>query len=69
MQYDLASWLKICDFEYCNFYGRNLYAKDLMYSYHQSVLPKGRSFTANAGTKVAVLPKAGIPLQIQEPRL
>ena len=24
---------------------------------HQSVLPKGRSFTANSGTKAAVLPK------------
>ena len=34
-----------------------------------SVLPKGRSFTASAGTKVAVLPKAGLPLQTQEPRL
>ena len=25
--------------------------------HHQSVLPKGRSFTANSGTKAAVLPK------------
>ena len=33
-----------------------------------SVLPKGRSFTENAGTKVAVLPKAGLPLQTQELR-
>ena len=30
---------------------------------------QGRSFTANAGIKVAVLPKAGFPLQTQEPRL
>ena len=37
--------------------------------HHQSVLPKGRSFSANAGTKVAVLPKTGLPSQIQEPRL
>ena len=37
--------------------------------HHQSVLPKDRSFTASAGTKVAVLPKAGLPPQIQEPRL
>ena len=33
-----------------------------------SVLPKGRSFTANSGTKAAILPK-GLPLQTQEPRL
>ena len=25
--------------------------------HHQSVLPKGRSFTANSGTKAAILPK------------
>ena len=31
--------------------------------HHQSVLPKGRSFTASAGTKAASL-----PLQTQEPR-
>ena len=35
---------------------------------HQSVLPKGRSFTASAGTKTAVLPKADIPPQTQEAR-
>ena len=29
----------------------------------------GRSFTASAGIKVAVLPKAGLPSQTQEPRL
>ena len=34
-----------------------------------SVLPKGRSFTASAGTKVTVLPKAGLPPQTKEPRL
>ena len=30
---------------------------------------KGRFSTANSGTKIAVLPKAGLPLQTQEPRL
>ena len=35
----------------------------------KSVLPKGRSFTANARTKVAVLLKAGFPLQAKERRL
>ena len=35
----------------------------------QSVLPKSRSFAANAGTKVAVLSKPDLPLQTQEPRL
>ena len=34
-----------------------------------SVLPKGRSFTASAETKVAVLPKAGLPPQTREPML
>ena len=34
-----------------------------------SVLPKGRSFTASARNKTAVLPKAGLPLQTQESRL
>ena len=38
------------------------------WNHHQSVLPKCRSFTASAGTKAAV-PKAGLPPQIQEPRL
>ena len=37
--------------------------------YHQRVLPKGKSFTASAGTYAAVLPKAGLPPQGQEPRL
>ena len=41
----------------------------LLHLNHQSVLPKGRSLTANLGTKAAVLPKAGLPLQTQEPRL
>ena len=39
------------------------------YHHYQNVLPKGRSFTASAGTKVAVLLKAGLPSQSQEPRL
>ena len=34
-----------------------------------SVLPKGRSFTASAGTQAAALPKAGFPPQTQEPGL
>ena len=34
-----------------------------------SVLPKGRSFTANGETQAEVLPKAGLPPQTQEPRL
>ena len=34
-----------------------------------SVLPKCRSYTASAGTQAAVLPKTGLPLQTQEPRL
>ena len=29
----------------------------LYHHHHQSVLPKGRSFTGNSGIKVAVLPK------------
>ena len=33
--------------------------------HHHSVLPKGRSLTASAGTKAAVLPKAGLPPQTQ----
>ena len=33
--------------------------------YHQSVLHKSRSFTANAGTKVAVLPKAGFHCKLR----
>ena len=34
-----------------------------------SVLPKGRSFTANSGTMLQFCPKAGLPLQTQSPRL
>ena len=42
----------------------------LEYNYHhQSVLPKGRSFTASGETYAAVLPKEGLPPQTQEPRL
>ena len=37
-------------------------------NHHQSVLSKGRSFITNAGTKVAVLPKIGLPSQTQESR-
>ena len=37
--------------------------------YHKSVLPKYRSFTASAGTQAAVMPKAGLPPQNQEPKL
>ena len=32
-------------------------------------LPKGRSFSVNAGTKAAVLPKVGLPPQNQETSL
>ena len=38
-------------------------------NHHQSVLPKVRFFAASAGTNVAVLTKAGLPPQTQEPRL
>ena len=41
-----------------------LYVLGLLIHHHQSVLPKGRSFTASAGTKAAVLPP-----QTQEPGL
>ena len=34
-----------------------------------SVLPKGRSFTASAGIKAAFLPKSGLSPQTKEPRL
>ena len=37
--------------------------------HHQRVLPKGRSFTASAGTNAEFLLRAGIPPQTQEPRL
>ena len=36
---------------------------------HQCFLPKGMSFTVITGTKAAVLLKAGLPAQTQEPRL
>ena len=39
------------------------------YTHYQSVLPKGWSFTASAGTQAVVLPKAGLAPQTQEPRL
>ena len=40
------------------------------YHHHrQSHLPKGKSFTASAGTQAVVLPKAGLPPQTQEPML
>ena len=41
----------------------------LILSYHHHVLPKGRSFTSSAGTYAAVLLKAGLPPQTEEPRL
>ena len=47
-----------------NFFSRTIYS----HRHHQSVLPKGRSFTASAAT-AAVLPKAGLPPQTLEPRL
>ena len=34
-----------------------------------SVLPKGRSFIANSGTKVAILSKGGSSIEAQEPRV
>ena len=39
------------------------------HNYHQSVLFKGRYFIASAGTQAAVLLKADLPPQTQEPRL
>ena len=47
---------------------RSTYYNTIKY-HHQRVLNKGRPFTANAGTQAAVLPKAGLPPQTQEPRL
>ena len=41
----------------------------IILSNRQSVMPKGRAFTVSTGTWAAVLPKAGLPLQAQEPRL
>ena len=38
-------------------------------NHHQSILPKGRSLTSNLRTKAAVLSKAGLSQQTQEPRL
>ena len=40
-----------------------------IHHHHQCVLPKGRPLTASAETQAAVLPKAGFPLQTQDPRL
>ena len=37
--------------------------------HHQSVLPKGRFFTASTGFWAVVLPKAGLPPHTQETRL
>ena len=37
--------------------------------HHQSILPKGRFFTASTGTYAAVQPKAGLPPETQEPML
>ena len=37
--------------------------------HHQSVLPKGRSFTISEGSKAAVLAKADLPPETQEPSL
>ena len=39
------------------------------FHHQQGVLPKGRSLTASAGTKAAVLPKAGLAPQTEELRL
>ena len=46
-----------------------IYKDYITLHYHQSVLPNGKSFTANSGTKAVILPKAGFPPQTQEPRL
>ena len=50
----------------------NIVYWDLVYFYCiiiLSFLPKGRAFTANAGTNLHFCPKAGLPLQMQEPKL
>ena len=41
----------------------------MYHHHHQSVLPKGRSLTASAGTKAAFLPKTHLPPQTQKPTL
>ena len=46
-----------------------IFARHHHHHHHRNVLPKGSSFATNAGAKAAVLPKAGHPTQIQEPRL
>ena len=46
-----------------------IYQQHHHHHHHQRVLPNGRSFTANSGTTVVVLPKAGLPPQTQKPRL
>ena len=51
------------------FVGTRIERSGLYKLYHQSVVSKGRSFTASPGTRIAVLPKAGLPPQTQEPRL
>ena len=45
------------------------YCRTHIHHHHQSILPKGRSSTASAGTKAAVMPKAGLPPQTQESRM
>ena len=39
----------------------------IIYDHHQSILPKGRSFTANSGTKAVVLLEGGLPPQVRNP--
>ena len=58
----IEKWLNtccICYNKYFHYIGVNgeTYFVDALRIYTMSVLPKGRSFTANAGTKVAVLSK------------
>ena len=69
------SFLHVCH-GYRSAYSRNPQRDFALYiiyhhhhHHHQYFLPKGRSCTACAWIKVAVLPKAGLPLQTQEPRL
>ena len=47
----------------------NLWIHIVFHHHHHSVLPKSRLFVASAGTWAAVLPKTGLPLKTQEPRL
>ena len=53
----------------CHHKKRKFLFIEIIHSLIQSVLPKGRSFTANTGTKIALLPKAGDPLPAQEQKL